>query len=92
MRLNKEEKELLRSVEKGEWRSIPQLNEQIKKYEKYARNTFRRSKRINIRITERDLINIKKRALQEGIPYQTLIASILHKFATGQLGGKAEQA
>ncbi len=90
MRLSKEEKELVRSVEKGEWRSVPQLSDQIRKYERYARNTFKKSKRINIRITERDLMSIKKRALQEGIPYQTFISSILHKFVTGQLGEKVE--
>ena len=80
MKISKEEKELLDSVEKEEWVSIPDFRKEVKRYQEYAKATFRKDKRINIRISEKDLTKIQKRALQEGLPYQTFISSILHKF------------
>lgn len=88
MKVSKEEKELLDSVEQEEWVSIPDFRKEAKRYQEYARATFRKDKRVNIRISEKDLTKIQKRALQEGLPYQTLISSILHKFVTGQLKQK----
>ena len=88
MKVSKEEKELLDSVEQEEWVSIPDFRKEAKRYQDYARATFRKDKRVNIRISEKDLAKIQKRALQEGLPYQTLISSILHKFVTGQLKEK----
>jgi len=88
MKVSKKEKELLDSVEREEWVSIPDFRKEAKRYQEYARATFRKDKRVNIRISENDLIKIQKRALQEGLPYQTLISSILHKFVTGQLKEK----
>ena len=89
MKVSKEEKEMLDSVEQEEWVSIPDFRKEAKRYQDYARATFRKDKRVNIRISEKDLTKIQKRALQEGLPYQTLISSILHKFVTGQLKEKA---
>ena len=88
MKVGKEEKELLDSVEQKEWVSIPDFRKEAKRYQEYARATFRKDKRVNIRISEKDLTKIQKRALQEGLPYQTLMSSILHKFVTGQLKEK----
>ena len=85
MRMSKEERSILESVEKGEWKSIRGVKGKIKKYQRCANATFRKDKRVNIRISERDLIGIQKRAIEEGLPYQTLISSILHKFVTGRL-------
>ena len=81
----KEEMELLESIEKGEWKSINNLEEEKERYRKYASNTLRKDKRVNIRISERDLMKIRKKALEEGIPYQTLISSLLHKYINGRL-------
>lgn len=83
MKLKKEEKELLHSVESGEWETVPDFEKE--RYQDYAKATFRKNKRVNIRISERDLVKIQQRALQEGLPYQTLISSILHKFVSGRL-------
>jgi len=88
MKVGKEEKKLLDSVERKEWVSIPDFRKEAKRYQEYARATFRKDKRVNIRISEKDLTKIQKRALQEGLPYQTLMSSILHKFVTGQLKEK----
>ena len=89
MKIKKEEKELLDSVEKEEWVTIPDVREEVKRYKEYAQATFRKDKRVNIRISEKDLVKLQSRALQEGLPYQTLISSILHKFITGQLEEKS---
>ena len=51
----------------------------------YARATFRKDRRLNIRLSSKDLEAIQKRALEEGLPYQTLISSLLHKYASGRL-------
>ena len=85
MKLNKEEKELLKSVENGEWRQIPNFKKEAKRYQETARETLRKNKRVNIRMTERDLVRIQKKAVEEGLPYQTLISSVLHKYINGHL-------
>ena len=83
-RLPKEEKELLDSVEAGEWTSAAAEASHLKRYRTYARSTFRKDRRINIRISARDLEALQKRALVEGVPYQTLISSVLHKYVAGR--------
>jgi len=85
VKLSKEEKTILESVERGRGKSVPRLEKEAKRYQDYARATFRKDKRVNIRISERDLVKIRQRALEEGLPYQTLISSILHKFVGGRL-------
>jgi predicted DNA binding CopG/RHH family protein len=84
MRFDPEEREILESFERGEWRSVLD-EEELERYRQYARYTLRKTKRINLRISERDLIAIKKIAQEEGIPYQTLIASLIHKYVESRL-------
>ena len=84
-KIEKSERELLRSVESGEWRSVPQMDSELKRYREYARATFKKDRRVNIRISSQDLDALQKRALREGIPYQTLISSILHKYVSGRM-------
>lgn len=79
-----DEKELLESVERGEWKSTGGKRERTR-YTRYAKATFRKDRRLNIRLSSKDLEAIQKRALAEGLPYQTLIASLLHKYAAGRL-------
>ena len=85
MKLDANEKEIVESVERGEWRSIKGAKRARSRYARYARATFRKDRRLNIRISSKDLEAIQKRALEEGLPYQTLIASLLHKYASGRL-------
>ena len=80
-----EELQILRDFERGEFESIKNFQNEKRQLEEAARNTFSRDKRINIRISSWDLTKIKKKAAKEGIPYQTLISSTLHKFITGKL-------
>ena len=84
-KLSKDERELLKSVESGEWRSIAKKGAEFERYREYARATFKKDRRVNIRISSKDLAAIQKRAVTEGIPYQTLISSILHKYLSGRL-------
>jgi predicted DNA binding CopG/RHH family protein len=86
-KLSKEEKELLDSYENDEWVSV-KTQETVEKYQAIARATLKKDKRINIRISERDLELIRERAMIEGIPYQTLITSVLHKYVTGRFSEK----
>ncbi len=84
-RLDPDEKELLESYERDEWQLVPDLESKSDRYRGYAAATFRKDKRINIRISQKDLLSIQKKALDEGIPYQTLISSVLHKYISGRL-------
>lgn len=85
LKLTPEELELLASYENEEWQSVKNIKEQKETYQAYARATFRKDKRINIRISEKDLLALQKRAVREGIPYQTLVSSVLHKYVSGTL-------
>ena len=85
MKIDADEKELLESVERGEWKSARGGKRERARYSRYAKATFRKDRRLNIRLSSKDLEAIQKRALAEGLPYQTLIASLLHKYATGRL-------
>jgi predicted DNA binding CopG/RHH family protein len=84
MNLTKEEKELLKSYENEEWTSIKNLKKKKTEYQRYARNTAAKNKRINIRLSEKDLANLKAKSLEEGMPYQTLVGSIIHKYIYGK--------
>jgi predicted DNA binding CopG/RHH family protein len=85
MKLDAEEKDILESVERGEWRSVRRGKREQSRLSGYAKATFRKDRRLNIRISTKDLEAIQKRALEEGLPYQTLISSLLHKYAAGRL-------
>ena len=85
LRLDEEEHSILQDFERGEFKSIKNFRAEKQRLEAAASKTLQKGKRINIRISARDLEKIKKRAVAEGMPYQTLIASTLHKFVTGQL-------
>lgn len=89
MKLNKEERETLRSVERGRWCSVRGIKKEIQRYREYARFTVRKDKRVNIRMSEKDLVRFQKEAMEQGLPYQTLISSVLHKYVNGHLVDKA---
>jgi predicted DNA binding CopG/RHH family protein len=88
--LDEEEKEILESFERGEWKPVKNLKKEIKKHQEYARNTLRKDKRVNIRISAKVLRDIQIKAIEDGIPYQTLMSSVLHKFAAGRLMERKE--
>ncbi len=81
--LNQEEELLLNSFESGEWQTTENIDQEKKRAVKAADNYLSKDARINIRISSSDLKRIKQKAAFEGLPYQTLIASILHKYSAG---------
>jgi predicted DNA binding CopG/RHH family protein len=83
--LDTEEKLLMESLENDGWVSVRNLEEWKTHLSKAASNTVAKDQRMNIRITKNDLDDIKIKAVEEGIPYQTLIAGIIHKYLTGRL-------
>jgi len=84
MKLDAYESEILKAFESGQMRSVATRAE-LAKYREAARATAIKDRRVNIRLSSGDLVDIQVRALEEGMPYQTLIASVLHKFVTGRL-------
>jgi predicted DNA binding CopG/RHH family protein len=84
-KLDREEKEILEAYENDEFVEIPEMDSKIKRHIEYAKETFRKNKRINIRISQKDLESIQRKSLEEGIPYQTLISSLIHKYISGKL-------
>ncbi|MEA3266019.1 MAG: antitoxin [Candidatus Fermentibacteria bacterium] len=83
--LDKEEKDLMESIERDEWQPVSNLEEEKEKAVAAARNTLKKDKRINLRLTQKDYYQIQIRAIEEGIPYQTLISSLVHKYLNGTL-------
>ncbi|MCM2341474.1 hypothetical protein [Rhodoferax sp.] len=80
-----EELEILKAWEAGTLRPVSGVAKQIKTHRAAAEATFKKDQRLNIRISSRDLRNLQARALEEGVPYQTFAASLLHKFVSGHL-------
>jgi predicted DNA binding CopG/RHH family protein len=82
--LDNEEKELLASFEAGEWQSAGEPN-RLLELQSYAKAAIAKDRRITLRLSSADLAGIQTRAIEEGIPYQTLISSVIHKYVTGRL-------
>src|SRR5687767_12648797 len=84
-RLDRYEKQILSAYERGTLKSVVTSEGSLRRYREYAQATLTKNRRVNIRMSTVDLADIQARATEEGIPYQTLMASVLHKFATGRL-------
>jgi predicted DNA binding CopG/RHH family protein len=87
--IDEEEKDLMESIEKDEWRSVKDIKKEKEKAITAARNTLKKDKRINLRLTQKDYHQIQIKAIEEGIPYQTLISSIIHKYLNGSLAPRS---
>jgi len=83
--IDEEEKDLMESIDRGEWRSVKNIEKEKEKAIVAARNTLKKDKRINLRLSQKDYHQIQVKAIEEGIPYQTLISSIIHKYLNGSL-------
>lgn len=84
-KLDPEEQELLEAFESGTLKRVAHAKAEMKRHKESAAATFLKDSRINIRISSKDLRLLQKRALREGLPYQTLISSLLHKYVEGRL-------
>lgn len=87
-KLDQEEQEILTAFEKGELKPIRHQTALLSRLRTAARNTIKKDKRVNIRISTKDLTELQVLAIQDGIPYQTLLSSVLHKYANGRLREK----
>lgn len=83
--LNREEQQLLAAFERGALRSVITSEAALRRYQEYARATLSKPQRVNIRLSAQTLSGIRSRAVEEGMPYQTLMATVLHKYTTGRL-------
>jgi predicted DNA binding CopG/RHH family protein len=83
--MKKKEKELSDSIDSAEWTSVKNLKDWKSKLKKAAKSTLTKDTRMNIRIHKRDMNLLKIKALEQGIPYQTLVSSILHKYVSGKM-------
>jgi predicted DNA binding CopG/RHH family protein len=83
-KLDKEEQDILDSFESGEWKPVAKRRQEIARHVAYARNTLAKNRRVNIRISSKDLQDLQTIAVEDGMPYQTLMASVLHRFASGR--------
>jgi predicted DNA binding CopG/RHH family protein len=89
--LDRYEKHILSAFEAGKLKSTVTSEASLRRYREYARATLSKNKRVNIKLSTPDLCEIQARAAEEGVPYQTLIASVLHKFAAGRLAEKSSR-
>jgi len=87
--IDQEEKNLMESIERDEWQPVNNIEQEKKKAIAAARNTLKKDKRINLRLTQKDYRQMQIKAIEEGIPYQTLISSIVHKYLNGSLVPKS---
>jgi len=83
--LNSEERDILEKFERGELRPASNVEHERGQARQAARNTFNKTRRVNLRVTERDFSLAHARAREEGIPYQTLLSSVIHKYLSGRL-------
>lgn len=81
--LDKEEQDILRSVEKGEWKSVENLDDEKAFVKEAATNFLRKDARVTLRLSSVDLERLKQKAAYKGLPYQTFISSVLHEYAAG---------
>ena len=83
--MSTEERDILDRYEQGDLRRVPTAEREVEVASQAARNTFNKTKRVNLRVTERDFRLAHARAREEGIPYQTLLSSVIHKYLAGRL-------
>ena len=80
MKLDKEEKEILNEVERGEWKSTVKTKKEMEPYRLMAKETLANKKNVNVKLSEHDIRSLRKMAAKEGIPWQSLATSILHRY------------
>ncbi len=86
--IDQEEKDLMESIENDGWGPVNNIRLEKEKVIAAARNTLKKDKRINLRLTQKDYYQIQIKAIEEGMPYQTLISSLVHKYLNGSLSAR----
>jgi predicted DNA binding CopG/RHH family protein len=88
VQLDADEQKLLKSIERGEWQTVNNIEEEKAFAKKASSNYLKKDARVNIRMASSDLARLKQRAAYKGLPYQTFIAGILHEYAAGHFDNK----
>ena len=83
--MTEEEREILEAFERGDLVSMPGAEGEMEAARQAAKNTFNKTRRVNLRMTDRDFLLAHARAREEGMPYQTLLSSVIHKYLSGRL-------
>ena len=83
--MDTEERDILDRFERGELRPAPGAAREMEDAQEAAHSTSKKTRQVNLRVTERDYMLVRARAREEGIPYQTLLSSIIHKYVSGRL-------
>ena len=83
--INQEEQKLIENIHNTNYQSVENFEDELNNFSAYANNTVNNKKAINIRLLETDIQKIKAKAFHNGMPYQTLISSIIHKFANNKV-------
>ena len=89
-KLSRAEREVLEAFERGEFKPVENVEDVLAQHRRAAEAAARKDARIDIRLSMKDLHALQSRALREGVPYQTLVASVLHKYVDGQLVEKGD--
>jgi|AntAceMinimDraft_16_1070373.scaffolds.fasta_scaffold03028_5 predicted DNA binding CopG/RHH family protein len=86
--LDKKEKEILKDFEAGKFKKVSSIKKRAALYQEHARQSLNKTRNINIRLSHADLQRIKSLAVEKGMPYQTLISSLLHRYSSGRVEEK----
>ena len=86
--ISAEQRDILDRFERGDLRSAPGVAPEVEVARQVARNTFNKTRRVSLRLTERDFDLARSRAREEGIPFQALLASVIRKYLSGRLAEK----
>ncbi|MBD3245166.1 MAG: antitoxin [Candidatus Moranbacteria bacterium] len=84
-KLDQEEKNILKDFNQKDYTQVQNFNNEKKRFQSIAKSTLQKTRHINIRLTERDLQKIKIKAIEKGIPYQTLVSSVIHQYADNRM-------
>ena len=85
MKMDKEEREILDAYDKGKLKLSSPTKDEQSKIQKMAEQTFRKDRRVTIRLYDHDLKGVQKKAMEKGMPYQTLISAMIHQYVEGDL-------
>ncbi len=82
---DEEEREFMEDYEAGHYVPVPHMEEEIERHMQIAQNTIRKNKNVNIRLSEGNIMKLKQKALETGLPYQTIISTLIHQYVEGKI-------
>lgn len=83
--LSPEEEQILHDFETGSFESVPEVQKEVKRHAAIAKTTLDKSANVNLRLSQQDIYKVKAKAIEKGIPYQTILSSLIHQYASGKI-------